>query len=168
MCFRAFSSRSRRYKDVNMEIKKDDLSDGKIAALLNLHLREMLKYSPPESIHALTPEKLLNPAVTFWAARIEGELAGCGALKALSPTSGEIKSMKTNGRFLRMGVAERLLKAIIEEAKERSYTSLSLETGSHSAFAPATALYKKHGFVECEAFADYKPDPHSVFFTRTL
>jgi putative acetyltransferase len=29
-------------------------------------------------------------------------------------------------------------------------------------------LYQKFGFEYCEPFADYRPDPLSVFLTRTL
>ena len=44
----------------------------------------------------------------------------------------------------------------------------SLETGSAGFFAPARRLYEKFGFEYCEPFAGYRPDPLSVFLTRTL
>lgn len=151
-----------------MEIKIDDLSDGRVIHLLNQHLKEMHKYSPVESIHALDEEKLRDLSVTFWSAYIDDELAGCGALKELSPSTGEIKSMKTSANHLRKGVAAEILAAIIKEAQRRNYQSLSLETGTNVAFNPAVELYKKHGFIECEPFADYQPDPYSQFFTKKL
>ncbi len=155
---------------MRMEIKidRDDLSDGAIAELLNAHLQEMHKYSPPESIHAIDAEELKDPSITFWAARINDELVGCGALKALSPSSGEVKSMKTNDSHLRKGIGAKLLSEIICEAEGRSYSAISLETGSNDAFRPAIAMYEKYGFVECGSFGDYKPDPYSKFFTKTL
>jgi len=151
-----------------IEIKTDDLSDGAIAKLLNEHLQEMHKYSPPESIHAIDTEKLKDPSVTFWAGRIGGELAGCGDLKELPSGTGEVKSMKTDRAHLRKGIAAKLLVEIIAEAKRRTYTEICLETGSNASFNPATAMYEKYGFVECGPFADYKPDPYSRFFTKTL
>ena len=45
---------------------------------------------------------------------------------------------------------------------------LSLETGSWDYFIPARALYSSHGFVECPPFADYVPDPNSVFMSLEL
>ena len=45
---------------------------------------------------------------------------------------------------------------------------ISLETGAEEFFGPARALYARHSFVECEPFADYRPDPLSVFMTREL
>lgn len=153
---------------MSVTIAQDDLSDGTIIALLNAHLQDMHNYSPPESIHALDTDKLRDPAVTFWGARIEGQLAGCGALKALSPTEAEIKSMKTDAAFLRRGVAAQLLSVILAEAQSRGYQQLWLETGSHEAFHPAIALYERAGFSECGPFADYVLDPYSRFFTKIL
>jgi putative acetyltransferase len=42
---------------------------------------------------------------------------------------------------------------------------LSLETGCFAYFAPAVALYRAHGFIECAPFGDYTPDPNSLFLT---
>jgi putative acetyltransferase len=61
-----------------------------------------------------------------------------------------------------------MLEHIITEARRMGFTRLSLETGSAEFFAPARRLYEKFGFVYCEPFADYRPDPLSVFLTRTL
>jgi uncharacterized protein YjiS (DUF1127 family) len=41
-------------------------------------------------------------------------------------------------------------------------------TGSSDAFAPARALYARFGFVPCGPFANYAPDPNSVFMTLEL
>ena len=43
-----------------------------------------------------------------------------------------------------------------------------LETGAADFFLPARKLYEKFGFDYCQPFADYKPDPYSVFMTRVL
>lgn len=61
-----------------------------------------------------------------------------------------------------------MLRCVIMAAGRRSYTRLSLETGSMEAFAPARALYSSFGFELCDPFADYVPDPNSVFMTRAL
>lgn len=153
---------------MSFQITKDDLSDGAVAELLNSHLQEMHKYSPPESIHALDSEKLKDAKVTFWAARIDGEFVGCGALKELSAQAAELKSMKTHTGHLRKGVAAALLLEIIAEARRRGYRSISLETGSNEAFEPAIAMYQKHGFIECGPFGEYRADPYSRFFTKSL
>lgn len=151
-----------------MEIKLDDLSGSEIRELLQEHLQSALLHSPPESVHALDVAGLSQPEVTFWAAWDNAELLGCGALKQLSPRHGEIKSMRTATPHLRKGVARSMLQHIIEEARGRGYSRLSLETGSMDAFEPARRLYAAFGFTYCGPFADYVEDPYSVFMTREI
>ena len=151
-----------------MEIITDDLTGPEIHALLQEHLDSMNLYSPPESIHALDLDALRQPEITFWTVWENGELLGCGALKQLDPQHGEIKSMRTAARHRRKGTARVMLSHIIEEARRRGYQRLSLETGSHEAFAPARNLYASFGFALCEPFADYVLDPYSVFMTRDI
>lgn len=151
-----------------MNIKLDDLQGAEIHELLREHLQSVALHSPPESVHALDIEGLRRPEITFWTVWENDELVGCGALKELDSQHGEIKSMRTSSRHLRKGIAENLLKHLLEEARRRGYSRLSLETGSMEAFEPARTLYAKFGFRYCEPFADYVEDPYSVFMTREL
>lgn len=151
-----------------MKIIIDDLRGPEIQALLQEHLDSMQLYSPPESIHALDLEALRRPEITFWTVWENDELLGCGALKELDAQHGEIKSMRTAARHRGKGVARAVLTQILEEASRRGYQRLSLETGTHAAFAPARSLYASFGFTECEPFADYSLDPYSVYMTREL
>jgi putative acetyltransferase len=151
-----------------MEIRVDDLKGAEVAQLLQEHHEDMLRHSPPESVHALDLSALRAPDVTFWCAWDDNKLAGCGALKALNKTHGEVKSMRTALSHLRQGVASEILKFIIDEAKKRSYSTISLETGAMAAFKPAQELYKRFGFSYCEPFGDYAADPYSVFMVKAL
>ncbi|AGK52312.1 GNAT family N-acetyltransferase [Bacillus sp. 1NLA3E] len=151
-----------------MDIKLDDLTGTKVAEFVKEHLLSMALNSPPESIHALNLEQLQRPEITFWSAWKKNELLGCGALKELNSLHGEIKSMRTSTSHLRKGVAKRILQQIIEEAKRRGYSRISLETGSMNAFEPARRLYAGFGFQYCKPFSDYIDDPNSVFMTKVL
>jgi putative acetyltransferase len=151
-----------------VEIREDDPRTDAVARLLREHLEDMALHSPPESIHALDIDALRAPEVTFWTAWEEGELLGCGALLELARGHGEIKSMRTARGHLRKGVAAALLEHIMLEARRRSYSRLSLETGSMEAFAPARALYARFGFAFCDPFGSYVLDPNSVFMTLEL
>jgi putative acetyltransferase len=151
-----------------MDIRVDDLNSPEIIQLLHAHLQGVALHSPPESVHALDLEALRKPEVTFWSVWQNSELMGCGAIKELDPRHGEIKSMRTVSSHLRKGVAARLIRHILEEARRRSYQRLSLETGSMEAFAPARRLYASFGFKPCGPFADYVEDPYSVFMTREV
>jgi putative acetyltransferase len=149
-------------------IKPDDLSSPEIAELLADHLRDMHELSPPESVHALDLDELRKPDITFWSVWSGDKLVGCGALKELDPTHGEIKSMRTAHAFRGKGAGKFILRHIMDEAKSRGYKRLSLETGSMDAFEPARRLYASHGFTICGPFADYILDPHSVFMTLEI
>jgi putative acetyltransferase len=63
--------------------------------------------------------------------------------------------MRTHPDFLRRGCAAALLETIIGHARAEGFTRLSLETGSGPAFEPALALYRRRGFVNGPAFAEY-------------
>ena len=151
-----------------MKIEIDDLSRAEIHALLNEHLQSMHELSPPESVHALDLERLRVPAITFWSAWAHGQLLGCGALKELDPSHGEVKSMRTPSARRRSGAGRAILMHIIEVAQARGYQRLSLETGAAEAFKPAQTLYESAGFVRCGPFGDYAEDSFSVFMTLRL
>ena len=133
----------------------------------------MFATSPAESVHALDHSALSAPSITFWTAREDGDLLGCGALKLLdSPagqaTVGELKSMRTTEAARGRGVATRMLRHILDDARARNLQRVCLETGPEDYFAPARRLYARHGFTECPPFADYVPDPNSVFMEFRL
>ena len=151
-----------------MEIRVDDLRGAEIARLLEQHLQDMRRVSPPESVHALDLDRLRVPEITFWTVWAGNALAGCGAIKELAHDHGEIKSMRTAPEFRNQGVASLMLNHIIQEAKKRQYTRLSLETGSMAFFEPARRLYQKYGFAPCGPFSSYQEDPNSVFMTMQL
>ena len=151
-----------------MRIIEDDLSRAEVVALLREHLDDMVRHSPPGSVHALDAGALRAPDVTFWTAWDGAQLLGCGALKQLHRGHGEIKSMRTARAHLGQGVATALLSHLIDESVRRLYARLSLETGSGPAFDAALALYEKFGFEYCGPFAGYREDPFSRFMTLDL
>lgn len=146
----------------------DDLSGDAIRALLELHVRWAHDNSPPGSVHALDLEGLRASDISFWTAWADDALLGCIALKQLGDGAGEIKSMRTAPAHLRKGVAAALLEHVVREAQARGYQALNLETGAVAAFAPARALYRRFGFVECVPFGDYLQDGFSVCMTLDL
>ncbi|MFC9773360.1 MULTISPECIES: GNAT family N-acetyltransferase [unclassified Pseudarthrobacter] len=175
-----------------IHIDRDDPVRGDVHQLLSEHLADMFATSPAESVHALDHTALSVPSITFWTAREDGELLGCGALKLHETEShpvdatephgsavhgterhgagrlGEIKSMRTAAAARGRGVATLMLKHIIEQARSRDLERVCLETGTEDYFAPARRLYARHGFTECLPFADYVLDPNSVFMELRL
>jgi putative acetyltransferase len=76
--------------------------------------------------------------------------------------------MRTSPPHRSRGVGSRILEHIIAVAERRGYRHLYLETGAMPEFAAARRLYQRHGFVFCEPFAPYRPDPNSVFMVKRL
>jgi putative acetyltransferase len=139
-----------------MQIFEDNLSGSSIQALITLHVTEARGNSPPGQSFALDINGLKTPDVTFWSAWEGADLLGCVALKQLSLSHGEIKSMRTSPGHLRKGVARGLLDHIITVGRARGYRRISLETGAGPAYEAAISLYERHRFVTGEAFADYE------------
>jgi len=128
----------------------------------------MHEITPQEYVFAFDAKKLQTPGVTFWTAWNDEVLLGCAALKELSATEGELKSMRTPERLRGRGVGRALLNHVLEVARQRGYRQLFLETGSHPAFLPAQTLYRSVGFRECGPFGAYQDNRFSVFMSLSL
>jgi len=151
-----------------MKIIVGGLEDPRVQTLLEHHVRTARSETAVGSAHALDLNGLKSVDMKFWSAWDGDTLLGVGALKQLSPSHGEIKSMHTVQANRRGGVGTAVLRHIIEAARTIGMTRLSLETGSWAYFNPARALYRSHGFVECPPFGEYVADPNSVFMTLEL
>ncbi|HEX6449123.1 MAG TPA: GNAT family N-acetyltransferase [Trebonia sp.] len=149
-------------------ITADDPRAPDVRALLERHLTFALETTPPEHSFALDIEGLLNPAITFYGYRDSGELLGIGALKELSPSHAEIKSMHTAAAARGRGVGRAMLSHLLAVARSRGYARVSLETGTMAEFSPARALYASAGFTPYEPFADYEPSPDNCFMTLVM
>lgn len=155
-------------KQMDWTFHRGELDEADVQALLALHFSAMQAHSPPEACHVLAGEALRTPDIAFWSLREAGALLGIGALKALEPGHGEIKSMRTAPHALGRGVGRAMLHHLIGEARGCGFRQLSLETGNTTDFAAALHLYESEGFVASAPFGGYAPTPFTLFYTRTL
>jgi putative acetyltransferase len=146
----------------------DDPRGADVRELLAHHLDYAGANTPPEDVHALDLEALLDPSVTFFSYRAGGELLAVAALKRLDDRHAEIKSMHTAAAARGRGVGRAMVAHLIAVARERGYRRLSLETGSAPPFAAARRLYASAKFTPCEPFGDYRASPNSAYMTRSL
>jgi len=155
-----------------VRIAPDDLTGAAVVAFLEAHVAQLRAASPPGSSHALDLAGLRAPGVLFWSAYDGGELVGCVALTQLTDTltggHAELKSMRTAPHRTGEGIGSQLVDFALDRAREAGAVRVSLETGSQEFFGPARRLYARRGFVECEPFGDYRPDPSSTFMTRAV
>jgi putative acetyltransferase len=150
------------------EIRVDDPRAPDVRALLERHLATMLAASPPEHAFALDVDGLLDPAISFFSFRADGELLGVGAIKRLDAGHAEIKSMHTAAAARGRGVGRAMLRHLLGVARTEGFRRVSLETGTMAEFAPARALYESAGFTACGPFADYQPSDDNCFMTLPL
>ena len=144
-------------------IRREDPREAR--ALLEASHAMMLELFTPESNHFLSLEALAAPDITFFVARLDGNMVGCGAL-AIRDGYGEIKSMFVDPDTRRTGVAAGLMGRLEAEAMARGLEMLRLETGN--LLHAAQALYLRNGFSECGPFGSYSAHPHSVFMEKRL
>lgn len=153
---------------MSASISLADLTAPALADLVARHAAHCDATAPADSCHRLGIAALAAQDVTVWQADLDGTLVGMAALRALSPTDGEIKSMHTTAQARGQGVARALMVTLLTEARARGYTALWLETGVHPDFAAARRLYETLGFTITAPFGAYAPDPHSLFMTLDL
>jgi putative acetyltransferase len=149
-------------------ISIDDPRADDVRALIDRHLAFARATTPPEHVFALDLDGLVDPAVTFFTYRVNGDVVGMAALKHLDDSHAELKSMHTAAEARGRGVGRALVDHIVGVARERGYRRISLETGSGPAFEAARFLYARASFTPCEAFGGYRPTPLSAYMTLTL
>lgn len=149
-------------------VANDDPRADDVRALLERHLAFAKAHSPDEDVHALDVDALVHPDITFVSCRDGGRLLGVAALKQLDDRHAELKSMHTAVEARGRGVGRALVEHLVEVARSRGLTRVSLETGTVPAFAPAHALYAGAGFTPCGPFGGYDPGPNSTFMTLAL
>ncbi len=151
-----------------INIVEGGLDDPRVIAMLKFHFDTNISVTPAGSAHVFDVSRLKAPDISFWTAWDGNSLLGTGALKRMDDANGEVKSMHTLVTSRRSGVGQAMVMHIIEAARKIKLKQLWLETGSFDFFAPARALYSKHGFVECEPFEGYQLDPNSTFMMRKI
>jgi putative acetyltransferase len=147
-------------------IKQEDPAQPDVVELLRHGEAFSASLYPPESNHHLPLDALRRPEVRLLVARDEqGKAIATGAL-VLHDGWAEIKRMWVEEAARGQGIAREILNALMTEAGGAGVEMLRLETGvaSHAALA----FYEKAGFKRRGPFADYRPDPLSVFMERPV
>ncbi|MFC4174692.1 GNAT family N-acetyltransferase [Microvirga sp. GCM10011540] len=121
-----------------------------------------LGFDPARS-NSASDEEMTPPAGFFVLAWLDGEPAGCGALKVGDGITGEIKRMWTAPSARGLGIARRVLRMLEAKAREIGLRTLRLET--NRALTEAQALYRREGYHEVAPF-NIEPYAHHWFEKR--
>jgi putative acetyltransferase len=151
-----------------VEIRPGDFEDPRVLELLREHLAGMHASSPPGTSYALDLSGLRQPSISLFTVWDGDELLGCGAIKQLDASTGELKSMRVTAKHLGRGAGKRMLQHLLEVARARGYRRVSLETGSGDAFEAALGMYRRAGFINGAAFGDYDATEFNQFLHLEL
>jgi len=110
--------------------------------------------------HALSIDKLFQPDVRFFVARVDGVAVACGGI-AFYDGYAELKRMYSKPAVRGRGVAKAVLRRLEDEARAAGATLLRIETGLYQ--ADALRFYEGAGFHRCSAFGPYADMPaHAI------
>lgn len=146
-----------------------DLDDPDTIALVDRLNRELTAVAtePDENHFALTTEEVSGDAGLMLRARLDGRLIGCGAIRRIESTVGEIKRMfiDPSARGAKIGAA--ILDQLELGAIRLGLGELKLETGIHQ--PEANGLYQRAGYRRCELWGEYLDSATtSICFSKTL
>ncbi|TCQ99165.1 GNAT family N-acetyltransferase [Neorhizobium sp. JUb45] len=147
-------------------IDLDDPTRPEIAALLQAGEEYGASLYPSESNHFLSIDALKADNVIFVSARDPDQKAIGTAALALFDGWAELKRMWVIPEARGKGISRLLLNDLENRARTAGATCIRLETGV--ANIEAIGLYNKAGFSLCGPFANYLPDPLSVFMQKSL
>jgi putative acetyltransferase len=121
---------------------------------------------PAASNHLLDMAAMLRPELRLLVVRdAQQRVQGCGAI-LLREDCAELKRMMVRPEARSQGLGQALIAALEVEAVMAGRPLLRLETGVRQ--RPAIRLYERMGYRRCGPFADYRPDPFSIYMEKLL
>jgi ribosomal protein S18 acetylase RimI-like enzyme len=124
-----------------------------------------LEYQDFAAELAALPEPYVPPRGALLIAHVDGETAGCVALRPLDERTGEMKRLYVRPAFRSTGLGRRLVEAVVGAAHRACYVELRLDT--LPAMTSAQGLYRRLGFVEIPPY-NTRHLPGTRFFSLKL
>ncbi|HEY6433721.1 MAG TPA: GNAT family N-acetyltransferase [Acetobacteraceae bacterium] len=141
------------------------LATDEVRALIDELEQTLAAEYPPDQRHGLALDAIFQPHIRFFLARLNGAAVGCGGA-ALFADYAEVKRMYVRDAARGRGVAQSLLKRIVQQAREAGLGVLRLETGIRQ--LAALRLYEHAGFRRCAAFGAYAEMPPDAVATSVF
>jgi putative acetyltransferase len=114
---------------------------------------------------ATLPGRYAPPEGALLLGLVDGEAAGCVALRPLEPSIGEMKRLWVRPAFRGQSIGRKLAEALMEEARQRGYRRMRLD--SVASMSEALRLYHKLGFREVAPYT-HNPVPGAIFLEKNL
>lgn len=100
----------------------------------------------------------------FVVAEINNEIVGCGAIRPISETVGEVKRMYS--KYPRKKIGKTILAFLEDIASKSGYEELILETRIKN--TEATQFYEKQNYKVIPNYGKYKDRPEAICFGKSL
>jgi len=136
-----------------------------LIASLNAEL-SVIYPNPADNFFELAEEQTAGDRGVFLLARVDGRAVGCGALRRIDATTGEIKRMYVAPAARGTGLGRRLLDELERHTCGLGLRRLVLETGTRQ--PQAIGLYRRAGFARIPCFGEYQHAPLSVCMAKAL
>jgi putative acetyltransferase len=111
------------------------------------------------------PGSYVPPGGRLALALVEGQSAGCAALRRLDDERCEFKRLYVRPQYRGMRLGRELLAWIVAEAKAAGYRQLVCDT--MPVMADALAMYQRAGFQRTDPYSGH-PTPGAIFLRLVL
>jgi len=154
----------RLLKAASIEVAVEPPDSADARTCLSVYFRELAArfeggYDPSKDNTAPDGD-MRPPNGAFVVARLDGQALGCGGLKRVGETAGEIKRVWTAPHARGLGVARRVVRRLEAEGRRMGIRTVRLDT--NKALIEAHALYRGEGYREVARFND-NPYAHRWF-----
>ena len=114
---------------------------------------------------ATLPGKYALPDGALILALVDGQSAGCIALRKIQDDVCEMKRLYVRDSYRGLKIGRLLIARIIEEAEKRDYQAIRLDTAPD--MKAAQSLYASFGFKDIEPYI-YNPLPGARYMEKSL
>jgi ribosomal protein S18 acetylase RimI-like enzyme len=111
------------------------------------------------------PQRYKEPDGSFIIAKDNNNIVGCVGLKKLDGNICEMKRLFVNDKYKGKGIGKKLVEKIIEEAKNKKYKKMRLDT--LRTMKKASKIYNENNFYEIEPYYD-NPNNDVVYIEKIL
>jgi GNAT superfamily N-acetyltransferase len=150
-----------------IEIRAVDWDHPGAAALREAQRVEIREVYYPDIEDSEPGTKPSATDIAVFYVAFDGERAvATGGLRPLDDGHGEVKRMYVDPAYRGSGVAGRMLRALEQDARDRGWDRLVLETGD--TMLPAQRFYAREGYTPIPPFGPYVGSDVSVCFGKVL